>query len=368
MANLRVILSALRKDVGPFVEITRTTASIASRSELALDVAELEAVAALLREQGGDFSPDVVEKTTAALDAYEGDFLEGFFIADARGFEEWASSERGRLQRLAVDVLRRFGYWHLRQGQYDAAIAWATRLLQVDPFVESGYRQLMEALARSGQRANALAQYERCREILNDELGLVPEAETEALYAAIREGRLASAGSSQPAISQTSPVLPDLLTTTRSVTARTTPCLERKPLLARLRRELQIVQEGRTRAVFVSGEAGSGKTSLMREFARRATETEPELVVAAGYSSAVIPGERGHQAFRQILSQLAGDVEPAFLSGVLTQEQARRLWDLMPHTAQAMIEHGHNLAGGFVNGRALLGASGGSAAAVWGVV
>ncbi|MFW6063873.1 MAG: ABC transporter substrate-binding protein, partial [Chloroflexota bacterium] len=355
LANLRVVLSTLRKEVGPFVEITRTTASIASRSELAIDVSELEAAAALMRGQDGEFSPDIGEKTSAALDAYEGDFLEGFFIADATGFEEWATRERERLHRLAVDALQRLGDWYLKQGEYGAAIAWATRTLEVDPLVEAGRRQLMEALARSGQRADAVAQYERCRELLHEELGLEPEAETQALYAAIREGRLASTGASLHIVSETLPVLPDFLTTSQPMAERTIPFLERKALLARLHRKLQAMQEGRTRAVFISGEAGSGKTALMREFARRATETAPELVIAAGHSSTVVPGESGYQAFRQILAQLAGDVEPALLSGVLTQEQARRLWALMPHTARAMIEHGPNLPGGFVNGRGLMG-------------
>ena len=44
----------------------------------------------------------------------------------------------------------------------------------------------MRVFARSGQRAAALAQYERCRKVLADELGIEPAAETTALYECIR--------------------------------------------------------------------------------------------------------------------------------------------------------------------------------------
>ena len=48
----------------------------------------------------------------------------------------------------------------------------------------------MRVLALSGQRTAALAQFTRCRAILADELGVDPDAETLALYEAIRIGKL----------------------------------------------------------------------------------------------------------------------------------------------------------------------------------
>ncbi len=48
----------------------------------------------------------------------------------------------------------------------------------------------MLVLARSGQRGAALAQYETCRRMLDEELGLAPSAETAALYEQIRSGEI----------------------------------------------------------------------------------------------------------------------------------------------------------------------------------
>src|SRR4029079_17377356 len=57
-----------------------------------------------------------------------------------------------------------------------------------DPTREEAHRQLMLLLTLSGQRGAALAQYETCRRALNDELGLDPDTETEALYRRILDG------------------------------------------------------------------------------------------------------------------------------------------------------------------------------------
>ena len=57
----------------------------------------------------------------------------------------------------------------------------------------------MQALALEGQRGAALAQYEICRQSLDQELGAEPEAETTELWARIRDGTFeAHAGSNLP--------------------------------------------------------------------------------------------------------------------------------------------------------------------------
>lgn len=354
MANLRVVLSSLRKEVGDYVIITRATAGVAGESNLWLDAAQVEQAVTAVREAGGQSSRTAVESLVQALALYEGDFLAGYFLSDAASFESWVASERERLHRLAVDGLQQLGRWHLGQGDYAAAIRWATRLVEVDPLAEVGHRQLMEALARNGQRADALAQYKRCREILRREFELEPQAETQALNEAIRQGRLATSGGGVGVSVETDPVLPGFLARPPETTLGESPFLGRERALERLEGEVERVLSGETRAVFVSGEAGAGKTALVREFARRVTESEPTLVVAVGQSSALAPGEGAYQPFRQILGLLAGDVEEAMLAGVLSPEAARRLWVLMPRTAQALITHGQELAALLVNGRALL--------------
>ncbi len=56
----------------------------------------------------------------------------------------------------------------------------------MDPLHEPAHRQLMSLYARSGQQAAALRQYQECVRRLQNELGVEPDAETSALYEAIR--------------------------------------------------------------------------------------------------------------------------------------------------------------------------------------
>ncbi len=55
-------------------------------------------------------------------------------------------------------------------------------LVRLEPFRESGYRILMEALAAEGNGAEALRVYDDLRRLLRDELGTAPSAATQALY------------------------------------------------------------------------------------------------------------------------------------------------------------------------------------------
>ena len=54
--------------------------------------------------------------------------------------------------------------------------------LEADNLAESIYRGLMRALAATGNHAEALTAYRRCRELLSIVLGLKPSEETERLY------------------------------------------------------------------------------------------------------------------------------------------------------------------------------------------
>src|SRR2546428_6983400 len=90
---------------------------------------------------------------------------------------------------------------HRALGEYDAALALARRALALDPFAESVHRELIALHYEAGDRASALAEYERLRALLHDELGIEPMAETQGLRAAILRGATLPAASAQPAVS-----------------------------------------------------------------------------------------------------------------------------------------------------------------------
>ena len=176
MANLRSLLSGLRRKFKPYLEITRQTVAFKEDNPHWLDTAEFQHLA----------QSDSFADWETAIALYQADFLAGFDIRDSRGFEEWLTLERERFQRTAVDLLRRLVQHCLDQQLYPKGIRYAARLLAISPLSEWAQRQMMLLQARNDQRAEALRQYQTCCDILMEELGIDPSPETSTLYERIR--------------------------------------------------------------------------------------------------------------------------------------------------------------------------------------
>ncbi len=189
-SNLRTVLTVLRKRFAPYLLVNRETVGLDPQAAVWTDVGEFEArleAARVGKAAGGQADAQALQ---SAVDLYRGDFLEGFHVRDCRGFEEWLVGQRERLHQVAVGALQEMIRLHIQSADYPAGLAAANRLLQVDPLNESAHRQAMILLACSGQRAAALARYVACRELLQEELGVEPSPETQALYEQIRSGEL----------------------------------------------------------------------------------------------------------------------------------------------------------------------------------
>src|SRR5262249_45829716 len=113
--------------------------------------------------------------------------------------EEWALIQREQLHQQALEALGMLAAHHDQQGDYAALARDARRQIELEPWREQAHRQLMWALAAIGDRAAALAAYERCRQVLEAELGVEPEEETRALYERISAGELSPVSSHAPA-------------------------------------------------------------------------------------------------------------------------------------------------------------------------
>jgi DNA-binding SARP family transcriptional activator/TolB-like protein len=129
----------------------------------------------------------------AAAELYRGEFLADFDI-DSEPFQEWLAAERDRTLALICDILQRLTAAQDGAGEADAAIQSGRRLVALDPLSEFGQRALMRAYARAGRRGEALRQYKSCAETLKRELGVAPDAETQALaHEMARSGTTAEA-------------------------------------------------------------------------------------------------------------------------------------------------------------------------------
>jgi WD40 repeat protein/DNA-binding SARP family transcriptional activator len=197
LAYLRVALSVLRKTLGGSLVIGRETVALNPAEPVWLDTIQLEDCLKVVHQQG-KVTVETVQQVVGALGLYQGDFLEGFSVSDCRRFEEWGGRERERLHHLAVDGLYELVAYQIEQGEYQLGMEQAARLLELDPLMEAGHRQMMRLLAGSGQRTAALAQYESCQALLGEELGIEPEQETRVLYEQIRAGELEMRGGPEP--------------------------------------------------------------------------------------------------------------------------------------------------------------------------
>jgi TolB-like protein/DNA-binding SARP family transcriptional activator len=131
------------------------------------------------------------EDGDALRDAAElvgGDLMEGFSIGES-AFEQWLATERERFRQLACRVCGQIMVRAEHRGRLEEALTYGLKLLSLDPLQEHVHRTLMRLYAAQGRHDAALAQYERCRRELSNQLGVRPEPETEDLARSIRASR-----------------------------------------------------------------------------------------------------------------------------------------------------------------------------------
>jgi SARP family transcriptional regulator, regulator of embCAB operon len=96
----------------------------------------------------------------------------------------WIDDERRHLEEVHVRALEAYAASTLEVGgtELAAAVRAGRQLVTLEPYRESGYRILMDALDREGNSAEALLIYESLRTRLRDDLGISPSPPTQALH------------------------------------------------------------------------------------------------------------------------------------------------------------------------------------------
>ena len=118
----------------------------------------------------------------AAAELYRGDFMAGFVLDGVPEFELWVAGERERWLQQAIQVVATLAHHASTQNNAQMAIRYLRRWLDLAPWHEEAHRRLIYWLAMTGQPSAALKQYLICQQVLADELGVAPAAETTALY------------------------------------------------------------------------------------------------------------------------------------------------------------------------------------------
>lgn len=129
-----------------------------------------------------------------ALASYGGELLPGFHLSGAQAFDRWLGTERRRLAAAATAAALRLADRSEERGDLAGAVEWARRALELGPTREAVARRLIRLLDRVGDRASAVAAYDRLAERLRAELDVAPAPETEELIAAVRGRSETAAG------------------------------------------------------------------------------------------------------------------------------------------------------------------------------
>jgi DNA-binding SARP family transcriptional activator/predicted ATPase len=296
-AYLRRDLAALNASLpGAWLSADREMVELNREAGPWLDAEQFHHLLVACREHG--HAPELVcaeciPLLTQAAALYTGDFLAGFTLRDSPEFDDWQFFQTESLRQELATVLERLVQGLNSQGKADAAIPYARRWVALDPLHEPAQRQLIQVYDQAGQPAAALRQYEEYVKLLEEELGLPPEEETTTLYEAIKAKRLlgsfikaeehkrsgrarhreklasepvAAPGEAALPVSKTSPARMSPLKLPDSSTGEINRAVGREAELGQLSACLEQALAGNRQLVFITGEAGLGKTTLIETF------------------------------------------------------------------------------------------------------
>ncbi|MDR7556783.1 MAG: AAA family ATPase [Armatimonadota bacterium] len=191
---------------------------------------------------------EALGRAVASMELYVGDLLQDWDY-------EWCVLERESLRELylctAEAVIDGFEQRH----RWDVALRCARKAIQMDPYRERLQRALVRLLLRSGDRAAALAQISRFARLVRHEFGVELDNSILDLSRAMR--------GSHPWLSRTEG---NPIAQSHFPPARELPLIgrlvERQCLLAALER----ARNGKGTGIFITGDAGMGKTRLLNWF------------------------------------------------------------------------------------------------------
>jgi DNA-binding SARP family transcriptional activator len=222
------------------------------------------------------FDIDELSKSVAASEwargsqLVNGDFLEGFSIAESSDFEDWLTAERHRWRRESVQALLMRGEELLAQGHPEEAGTLGERAAQLDPAREPAAALVMRSLALAGNRTAAIERYEQLARRLKAELGTDPGDDLRALAQRLKQGgrhRAPPAESREPR------------------DFRSMPLIGREESLQELLAHWDGCRGKGATLVMILGDAGLGKTRLLEELMLRAGLEEASLAHARAVES-----------------------------------------------------------------------------------
>jgi DNA-binding SARP family transcriptional activator len=230
--NMRQLLRRLRMTTGDIIE---GDDRISLSQAVSTDVSSLSSL---------DLGKVIELKTQATL-------LEGLDYDDAPDYAEWLENVREEFAALRLRAAETEAERLESKGQLSKALELAQLAVKLEPLSEEAYRRVMRLQYLLGARAAALAAFERCKKMLEEELGAGPLEETLELAKLIERGATLKGAAPRP-----------------KETSQLPTTILRPPVLAGREREWQLMDEAweQGKLIFLSGEAGTGKSRLATDF------------------------------------------------------------------------------------------------------
>ena len=345
--NLRHTLAVLRKSIGdretsePALDITRQTVQHAPPATSGPKRQGLYR-APPDHDTAGP-APSLVGYKKPST-SHQGDFLQDFSLPDSPEFEEWGRCAQPSSSAWPMDTLHGLADLLAERGEYERALQHARRQTELDSWARRVRRRTRRQCVCWPSAAAAVKPWPSTRPAAAS--WLKNWASSRARRRCSSMSRSATASSAPGMTASQAPELraePPPFLVTQQVEAERPVFVAREGELAQLDGYLDLAVGGQGRVVFVTGEAGSGKTALIQEFAERAQASHSDLVAAGGQGNAQTGIGDPYLPFREALELLTGDVEPRLAAGAMTREHALRLWQLSPVAAQALVEAGQGL-------------------------
>jgi DNA-binding SARP family transcriptional activator len=247
-----------------------------------LDASELAALTEEMDRRRG--AGNVLGAAAAARVALS--LLRGYTLPSVPG--EWAQLRLAALDRLAGRTRQLAATALFEAGDWMAAADAATVAVAADGYDEESLRILLRAYVAGGQVAAALAAYAQARERLAADLGTDPSPPTVALFTAILRGEVPAP-----------PPVP---------ARRPAGLVGRNDELAYLDTVAGRARHGSSELVVVDGEAGIGKSALLRAWAaQRAAAGDTVLLASCGQLDRAMPLDALLAALSALLRRLGPD-------------------------------------------------------------
>jgi DNA-binding SARP family transcriptional activator len=292
-----------------YLYVTHTALGLNPEANIDLDLKIVERAYALAR---ADRASRVLLEGSASLptlqlavDSHHGDFLVGFSLGDAPGFDDWAALQREVWRRRLGLVMDRLSEIQFASGEFADAAETASHWISLDVLNEVAYRRKMRAHFAAGDRGQALGTFAACSTILATELGVEPEPDTTALAERIRT----HARPTPAHIHRSAPRLPRPDTSVAFLESLFVGRTSERLILEKSYNRAATANQAQI--VVLRGEAGIGKTRLAREFLTWARAQGADLLQCSAFeSSSHLPFQALAEAFRL---QLEGENLPADL-------------------------------------------------------